>query len=468
MYHLSAISTPICTLFVGQLSTLYFQTHLLARPPRILYPNISFPPPPADRVVLVPLMPMSTKRKGPAKLAAPVVKAGAKIFTKSTIDESRTSVAGTDALHGSHMETIAISSDDGSEDDISDQEDSDEVEQVNGEKDGTKLAAAVAARVNGKHAGRDDAGAEESDGEPTSPSFGELLRDNEVIDVPALLQQSSTAGDAAIQRPRTAIAPPSHQSLTTVLTQALRTDDTDLLESCLHTNDLTTVRNTIERIDSALAGNLLTKLAARLYRRPGRAGNLMTWVQWTLVSHGGALASQPKVIQNLNGLQKVLAERAKGLNSLLALKGKLDLLDGQMDLRRKMQRGSSLLQQGESDDDDDDEDVIWVEGETDAVGDKDLSNGIGSRRKRNADDSDDDEDVPVTNGFVGDSEDEEEASDVEEDDDSDDADEPLDEDEVDHDDVEESMGEDEESDVEAAAPPSKVQKVARTSFSKRK
>ncbi|KND92677.1 U3 small nucleolar RNA-associated protein 5 [Tolypocladium ophioglossoides CBS 100239] len=411
-------------------------------------------------------MPMSTKRKVPAKLAAPVIKAGATISTKSIIDETRTSVAGTDALQGSHIETIDISSNEGSEDDISDQEDSDEVEQVNGEKDATKPTAAVAAHVNGKHAGRDVEGAEESDGEPTWPSFGELLRDNEVIDVPALLQQP-TASDAAIQRPQTAIVPLSHLSLTTVLTQALRTDDTDLLESCLHTNDLTTVRNTIERIDSALAGNLLTKLAARLYRRPGRAGNLMTWVQWTLVSHGGALASQPKVIHNLNGLQKVLAERSKGLNSLMALKGKLDLLDGQMDLRRRMQRGSTLLQQGEGDDDDE-EDLIWVEGETDVVSDKDLSNGIGSRRKRNTDDSDDDEDVPVTNGFVGDSEDEEEASDVEEDDDSNDAEGPLDEDDVDHDDVDESMGEDEESDVEAAAPPSKIQKVARSSFSKRK
>ncbi|POR32906.1 U3 small nucleolar RNA-associated protein 5 [Tolypocladium paradoxum] len=413
---------------------------------------------------------MSTKRQVPAKLAAPVVKAGAKISTKSTIDESRTSVALADALPGSHMETIDISSDEGSEDDISGQEDSDEVEQVNGEGDATKLAAAVAARVNGKHAGRDDAGAEESDGEPTSPSFGELLRDNEAIDVPALLQQSGTASDAAIQRPRTAVVPPSHQSLTTVLTQALRTDDTELLESCLHSNDLAIVRNTIEGIDSSLAGNLLTKLAARLYRRPGRAGNLMTWVQWTLVSHGGALASQPKVIHNLNGLQKVLAERAKGLNSLLALKGKLDLLHGQMGLRSKMQRSSGLLRQGEGDDDDE-EDVIWVEGETDDVSDKDLSNGIGSRRKRSmggSDDDDDDEDVPVTNGFVGDSKDEEDDEDVEDDDDSDDAEEPLDEDDVDHDDVEESMGEDEESDIEAAAPPSKLQKVARSSFSKRK
>lgn len=407
-------------------------------------------------------MPMSTKRKAPAKLAAPVVKSSAKLPTKNTIDESRTSVAGTDALQSSQMDTIEISSDADSDEDISDEEDNAEVEQTNGDKTASKASATVA-KINGKHTkANDDAEAEDSDDEEASPSFGELLRGNDAIDVPALLQQP-VSGSVTAQPARTAIVPPSHQSLTTVLTQALKTDDTELLESCLHTTDITTIRNTIERIDSSLAGSLLTSLAARLYRRPGRAGNLMTWVQWTLISHGGALASQPKVVHSLNGLQKVLAERAKGLNSLLALKGKLDLLDLQMDLRRKMQRNAGLLNRGE-DADEEDDDVIWVEGETDPISRKDLANGSRLRRRRG--DDDDDDEMLLMNG-IGDSEDEEEDSDVEEDDDSAAAEESLDEDEVDHEDVDESMGEEEESDVEAAAPPSKLQKVGK-SFSKRK
>lgn len=407
---------------------------------------------------------MSTKRKAPAKLAAPVVKSSAKLPTKNTIDESRASVAGTDTLQSSQMDTIEISSDADSDEDISDEEDSAEVEQANGDKAASKAPTAVA-KINGKHTkGNDDAEPEDSDDEETSPSFGELLRGNDAIDVPALLQQA-VSGSLTAQPARTAIVPPSHQSLTTVLTQALKTDDTELLESCLHTTDITTIRNTIERIDSSLAGGLLTKLAARLHRRPGRAGNLMTWVQWTLISHGGALASQPKVVQSLNSLQKVLAERAKGLNSLLALKGKLDLLDLQMNLRRKMQRNAGLLNRGE-DADEEEDDVIWVEGETDPISRKDLADGSRLRRRRGEDDDDDDDEMLLMNG-IGDSEDEEEGSDVEEDDDSEAAEESLDEDEVDHEDVDESMGEEEESDVEAAAPPSKLQKVGK-SFSKRK
>lgn len=392
-------------------------------------------------------MPMSTKRKAPVKLAAPVAKKSANIPSKNTIDELHTSVSGTDALQGSNVDTIEISSDAESEY-TSDGEGV--LEQVNGTTavvqtaDDSKANAGSIAVANDSN----DAG---SYAEGGSPTFGELLRGNETIDVSSLLQQAVTS--TAVRPSRTAIAPPSLQSLTTVLTQALKTDDTELLESCLHTTDLTTIRNTIERIDSSLAGILLNKLAARLYRRPGRAGNLMIWVKWTLIAHGGALSSQPKIVQSLNGLQKVLAERAKGLNSLLALKGKLDLLEGQMELRRKMKRSTSAMKTGETSDDEDevDDNVIWVEGETQ---DTRLANGLA-----------DDEDAHMLNGVIPDS-DGEDDSDAEEDDDVDGAEESLDEDEVDHDDVDESMGEDEESDAEPA-PPSKLQKVAGF-FSKRK
>ena len=415
-------------------------------------------------------MVMSTKRKAPGKLAQPTLRTGAKVPSKSVINESRTSVVDAENPTTSQLETIEISSDAGSDEDLSDDDEEDEEEQplVNG--DGKAFS-----HLNGSHQhqqpahvkrGNADEEDEQSDGEPTSPSFGELLRDQDAVDVPSLLQQTSASGTSLSQPNRAVIAPPNHQSLTTVLTQALRTDDTDLLESCLHTTHLPTIKNTIENIDSTLAGALLTKLASRLHRRPGRAGTLMTWVQWTLVSHGGALASQPKVIQSLSSLQKVLSERSKGLGSLLALKGKLDLLDSQMAMRKRMQRHSGAVTQGEGADDD--EDVIWVEGEDDDAGAQSLSNGVASRRKRIAaedDDDDDDDEAPVMNGVMGDSSDEEDEVEAE-DDDSEGAEESLDEDEVDHDDVDESMGEDEDSDVETA-PPSKLQKVAK-SFSKRK
>jgi U3 small nucleolar RNA-associated protein 5 len=186
----------------------------------------------------------------------------------------------------------------------------------------------------------------------------------------------------------------------------------------------------------------------------------MHWIQWTLIAHGGVIASQPKVIHSLSSLQKVVSERAKGLNSILALKGKLDMLEDQMHLRRKManpkRRNAGDSGSDDEDGDDDDEDVIWVEGEDEAARTPGRRRGF----EGDFDDSDDDDaDVPITNGFVGDSDDEDVSAGEEEDSE---ADESLDEDEVNHDDVDESMGEDEDSDVEAA-PPAKLQKTGNSS-----
>ncbi|KAH7319638.1 Dip2/Utp12 family-domain-containing protein [Stachybotrys elegans] len=402
-------------------------------------------------------MPMSTKRKAPGKVAAPVVKPSAQPSTTYAINTSKASVAGpADVVQNvPQHETISISSDADSDEDMSD--DNEEADANANVDDGAKSASTGLA--NGKtlrksSSAEDEAEAAGSDDEePTSPSFGELLRGSEAIDVSSLLQQAP-ANSASLSRPAT-IVPPTHQSLTTVLTQALRTDDIDLLESCLHTKDIETIKNTIERIDSILAGTLLDKLAARLYRRPGRAGVLMTWIQWTLVAHGGTIASQPKVIQGLASLQKVLEERAKGLGSLLSLKGKLDMLESQMALRRRMQRLPGPHQKG---DDSDEEDVIWVEGETNG-------DAAASRRRRIADDSDDD--AMITNGVLGDSDDsDDDEEEVEEEEEESDMDALDDDDDVDHEEIDDSMAEDDESDAEAA-PPAKIQKVSRAPPKKR-
>ncbi|TQN66583.1 U3 small nucleolar RNA-associated protein 5 [Colletotrichum shisoi] len=413
---------------------------------------------------------MSSRRRSSGKFTAPVVKPAPKA-AKTTIDESRAAVSATDslqaALKGSN-EAIEISSDEDSDEDVSDEEmgapeadAGDAKEPLNGKEDAT---AAEEQPTQPKAAGAEGAEDEEEAG---SPTFGELLLGT--IDVPAILSQQGDSTKAVVsQSSRKNLAPPSLSSLSTVLTQALKTEDTDLLESCLQMTNLETIQQTIERLDSSLAGVLLTKLAARFHRRPGRAGSLMTWVKWTLVAHGGALAVQPKVLERLVSLQKVLSERSRGLPSLLALKGKLDMLEAQMQLRKGRQRRGGASQIDDADEDDDDEGAIYVEGEedTDADADANMADGLGSRKALLAADDDDDEAVPATNGFIGDSDDDD---DDDEDvaaaaDDSSDED-VVDEDEVDHDDVEDS-DDDDDSDAEAA-PPAKVQKTA-SSFAKRK
>lgn len=203
-------------------------------------------------------------------------------------------------------------------------------------------------------------------------SFGELLRANapEPVDVQA----------AFAAPPQQAIVPfgekgknlPSGMSLGTVLTQSLRTNDKDLLETCFHLKDFSIVRATIERLDSSLATILLQRLAERLHSRPGRAGGLMVWIQWTLVAHGGYLAGQPELMKKLTSLYRVVQDRANSLQSLLSLKGKLDMLDAQMSLRKSMQARPKALS---GLDEDNEEGVIYLEGQEESESEIDATPG---------------------------------------------------------------------------------------------
>ncbi|KAI0181780.1 NUC189-domain-containing protein [Hypoxylon sp. FL1284] len=396
---------------------------------------------------------MSTKRKLATQIAHPVIKPSAKQSLKPTINESETAVSISNPskeTEDAKGEVIEISSGAASsEDELPDDEQDGESTKLNGKTELEKPEKPTVDAPQGQDPSRQNTAQQdtnddvdmdraspnppadgESDQEAAQPTFGELARAHDTIDVPAAISAQSNT----LAAPGRSLAPPSLSSLGTVLSQALRTDDTDLLESCLHTTDIPTIRHTIQRIDSALAAKLLSKIAARMHRRPGRAGTLLTWVQWTLVAHGGALATQPGLATKLGELHRVLEERSRGLNSLLALKGKLDLLEAQMALRRDMQENADL------DSDEDEEGVVYVEGEE---SDMDMVNG-------DMDMGDEDDELPVTNGVADDdSEDDEEL--VEGEDDSEDLEgqEELDENDVDHEDVE---SEEEDSEAEAAEP----------------
>lgn len=406
---------------------------------------------------------MATKRKL-ASVAKPV-QHGTKQSNSTRIDESRTSVSVPDQLQPSSSkghETIEISSD--SESHYSDLSDLDDDDQIAAQPQPEQAAQPTA---NGQHVDtemRDDDDDDDNDNDEQAsdaePTFGDLLRNHETVDVNAALHggaaQTSNGTALTTLTPRQ-IATPSATSLGTVLAQALKTDDADLLESCLQISDTTVIRNTIQRLDSSLAGSLLTQIAARMHRRPGRAHNLMSFVQWTLIAHGGALATQPDIQRRLAELNRVLEERSRGLNSLLALKGKLDMLEAQMTLRRgNKSRGAAALDSDE-DESDGEEGIVYVEGQEDEA----LSNGV-SRRKE-----EDDDDFPVANGVASDSEEDSDEEDQDEMDVDEFAEESVDEDDVDHDDIEEDSAEEEDESEAEAAPPAKVQKKSKSSFSRR-
>lgn len=256
------------------------------------------------------------------------------------------------------------------------------------------------------------------------PSFGDIVRANapEPVDVQATFKDHSAQALAPIGERQ--LSAPSGVTLSTVLTQSLRTNDVNLLETCFHERNLNTVRATIERLDSSLAAALIQKLAERLYGRPGRAGVMMVWIQWTAVAHGGYIAGQPEVMRKLTELRRVVDNRANSLQALLKLKGKLDMLEAQTNLRKSMQARSRLANTA---DDDDEEGVIYVEGQEESDSeDEEAASSIPVKPKAKAvdpladgntdqsesededeDEDDEDDEMPITtNGIINDSEDE--------------------------------------------------------------
>jgi len=241
------------------------------------------------------------------------------------------------------------------------------------------------------------------------PTFGERLaaKNPDTISIADALVPSASSTLVATG-PEKSLSIPSGVSLSTVLTQSLRTNDQNLLESCFHTTDLNTIRLTIQRLDSSLAGVLIQKLAERLSSRPGRYGHLLVWVQWTCIAHGGAIAGRPEIASKIKTLYKVLNERSQSLDNLLLLKGKLDMLDAQLTLRRQLQ-----ADRRPSRDPDDEDDVIYIEGqEEDFSSDEDETAETAvtvtkSRPPKKAlpdlieeeAESEDDEDMPLTNGI---------------------------------------------------------------------
>ncbi|KAF2173061.1 hypothetical protein M409DRAFT_17011 [Zasmidium cellare ATCC 36951] len=340
--------------------------------------------------------------------------------SKSTrVDESNAAVATSiDEDNGSHKkqkivpEVIDITSGEEESSELEEEDDDDEEEEDAAAQEPMPTANGHVEEED--DAAVDDADMEDADGgdQQDEPTFGDLLqaRHPDPIDVGKALQ------DAADQDSRGLVpmsgASAGH-SLGTVLTQALKTNDKDLLESCFAETDPSTIRRTIARQKSHEIAILLERIAEKIHRKPGRTGNLLVWVQWSLVAHGGYLANQPELMTKVKALAQVVRQRAAGLQPLLHLKGKLDLLHAQLDFRRDMQADSRVAN---AEDLDDPNGVLYIEGEdhdsSDSDDAADEGDEIDQPRKQKAkqggrldiDQGQDEEMDILPNGLGGDAE----------------------------------------------------------------
>lgn len=369
----------------------------------------------------------------------------------SRVDDAHALV--TNGLNGDDHELNANGISDDADD--SDAQDSDDegIDEAD-EDDSPDVLVKEDALPNGVHELKDvemvDEATPDEAEEAEEPSFGDMLRARhpEIINVHTELPDphaepphliSATGKDAIINQV-------TGYSLATVLQQALKTNDKDMLESCFQLRDTQAVRNTIQRLPSPLIGTLLARVAERVYKRPGRAGTLMLWIQWSLVAHGGYLATQPEVLRRLKALNQVIKQRAQGLQPLLQLKGKLDLLSAQLELRR-----TARTKRRQDEAADEDEALIYVEGDAEDDWDSPKLIDIAGEDAKDAGDAD------IDDGLEEESSDEnEDMLDIEAeeiDEDEEDEDESIASESAEEDDEDEDEDEDEsEPDVKTPRP----------------
>ena len=292
---------------------------------------------------------------------------GAKKMGKTYVDESRAVVGAGETLEDSEtafdepnqVAAIDISSAEGSESVF---ESDGELEPISSRTTAVEEDVEMEDPDAGTLTRKVDDAAEQVDSDPVDagePSFGDLLRARE----PALIDVQAAFLDPAQQAVARLGAPGSQSSglsLGLVLSQSLRTNDVSLLETCLHNTDSTTIRATVERLDSSLASVLCQRLAERIHSRPGRAGSLVTWIECTVVAHGGYLVGQPNLMKSIRSLVRVLRERTSALQTFLSMNGKLDIIAAQVNHRRnalERSRAKNALEE------DDEEAVVYVEGQ---------------------------------------------------------------------------------------------------------
>ncbi|GBG66201.1 hypothetical protein CBR_g57080 [Chara braunii] len=119
------------------------------------------------------------------------------------------------------------------------------------------------------------------------------------------------------------------ESLQVLISQALHSEDNELIERGLNVINDKVVTSTVRRLTSIEAGKLLSLLVAKLHAKPNR-DNLVMWIRSILLYHAAHLMSAPNVQVALSSLQQLIGARLSVFQPMLALLGRLDLVLSQI------------------------------------------------------------------------------------------------------------------------------------------
>ncbi|CAN8076405.1 unnamed protein product [Agarophyton chilense] len=124
-----------------------------------------------------------------------------------------------------------------------------------------------------------------------------------------------------------------------ILCQAVRVGDDSIFDRIIATTqDMTTIRNTVDQLPPEVAtGALLDMLVDRLERLPQRVDQLLKWIKTILIEHAGTFISQQRN-QTLHALGAIIDARTQNLEALSRLEGRLELVVGQAQRQKRLQQ----------------------------------------------------------------------------------------------------------------------------------
>ncbi|KAI8391193.1 WD40-repeat-containing domain protein [Radiomyces spectabilis] len=205
---------------------------------------------------------------------------------------------------------------------------------------------------------------------------------------------------------------PSAGSLQQALVQALHSNDRQLLEACLgHKKEV--VYSTVQRLPANYVIPLLKQLIARFEEKPIRAPTLLMWIQAVLLLHTTYLMTVPDLVGKLGGFYQALNTRLTLFPKMQKLYGRLELVDSQIESRRRFMLADKQVEKANQpvnvyDEEDSDDEAAHAE--TSALQEEDMEELEGFTDEEDMED--DDESMEEGDDiFEGEDEDEDEEDD---------------------------------------------------------
>ncbi|KAK2651521.1 hypothetical protein Ddye_011377 [Dipteronia dyeriana] len=160
------------------------------------------------------------------------------------------------------------------------------------------------------------------------PTMGEKLESLSIVDTdkPKInkLQESSP------------VKPPSADSVSVLLKQALQADDRALLLECLYTQDKKVIANSVSLLKPADVLKLLQSLVSIAQSRGAVLACALPWLKSLLLQHASGIMSQESSLISLNTLYQLIESRVSTFQSALQISSCLDfvysgIIDGEVE-----------------------------------------------------------------------------------------------------------------------------------------